>query len=437
MQIKFKCKHMNYQETLDWLFSQLPMFQRKGQAAYKANLDNTLELDRVLGHPHKKFKTIHVAGTNGKGSVSHLLASVLQTAGYKTALYTSPHLKDFRERIKIDGEPVSKQYVVEFVEKHKDRFSEMKPSFFEMTVAMAFQYFAEQKVDYAVIETGLGGRLDSTNIITPEISVITNVSLDHTALLGDCVTKIAPEKAGIIKKDIPVVIGEYEKETAKIFTDKAELEGTSLVFADHVYNVINSRYENNKRRLSLKSAINNSLVDLVSGLPGIYQSKNVVTAFVALEKLMESGLAISKEDICEGFDKVIENTGIMGRWQILGNEPLIVCDTGHNEAGIKCVLEQINEVEYSHLHIVFGMVNDKSIDSVLSMMPVNATYYFTKASIPRALSELELQKKASNFGLMGGSYKTVLEALEKAKEMASVDDLVFVGGSTFVVAEVV
>ena len=403
---------MNYQETLDWLFSQLPMFQRKGQAAYKANLDNTLELDRVLGHPHKKFKTIHVAGTNGKGSVSHLLASVLQTAGYKTALYTSPHLKDFRERIKIDGEPVSKQYVVEFVEKHKDRFSEMKPSFFEMTVAMAFQYFAEQKVDYAVIETGLGGRLDSTNIITPEISVITNVSLDHTALLGDCVTKIAPEKAGIIKKDIPVVIGEYEKETAKIFTDKAELEGTSLVFADHVYNVINSRYENNKRRLSLKSAINNSLVDLVSGLPGIYQSKNVVTAFVALEKLMESGLAISKEDICEGFDKVIENTGIMGRWQILGNEPLIVCDTGHNEAGIKCVLEQINEVEYSHLHIVFGMVNDKSIDSVLSMMPVNATYYFTKASIPRALSELELQKKASNFGLMGGSYKTVLEALE-------------------------
>ncbi len=428
---------MNYQETLDWLFSQLPMFQRKGQAAYKANLDNTLELDRVLGHPHKKFKTIHVAGTNGKGSVSHLLASVLQTAGYKTALYTSPHLKDFRERIKIDGEPVSKQYVVEFVEKHKDRFSEMKPSFFEMTVAMAFQYFAEQKVDYAVIETGLGGRLDSTNIITPEISVITNVSLDHTALLGDCVTKIAPEKAGIIKKDIPVVIGEYEKETAKIFTDKAELEGTSLVFADHVYNVINSRYENNKRRLSLKSAINNSLVDLVSGLPGIYQSKNVVTAFVALEKLMESGLAISKEDICEGFDKVIENTGIMGRWQILGNEPLIVCDTGHNEAGIKCVLEQINEVEYSHLHIVFGMVNDKSIDSVLSMMPVNATYYFTKASIPRALSELELQKKASNFGLMGGSYKTVLEALEKAKEMASVDDLVFVGGSTFVVAEVV
>jgi len=428
---------MNYQETLDWLFSQLPMFQRKGQAAYKANLDNTLELDRYFSCPHKKFKTIHVAGTNGKGSVSHLIASVLQSAGYKTALYTSPHLKDFRERIKINGKPVSKDFVVDFIEKHKDKFSDMKPSFFEMTVAMAFQYFAEQEVDYAVIETGLGGRLDSTNIITPEISVITNVSLDHTALLGDCVTKIAPEKAGIIKKDIPVVIGEYQKETAKIFTDKAEKEGTDLVFADHLFSVVDSKYENNKRRLSLKSIADNSTVDLVSGLSGIYQLKNVVTALVALEKLKGKGVDINKEDISLGFEKVVDNTGIMGRWQILDTKPMVVCDTGHNEAGIKYVLEQINEVEYNHLHIVFGMVNDKSIDTVLSMMPADATYYFTKASIPRALSEDELQKKALHFGLKGVCYKTVHEALVKAKEMANDDDLVFVGGSTFVVAEVV
>jgi dihydrofolate synthase/folylpolyglutamate synthase len=428
---------MNYQETLDWLFSQLPMFQRKGQAAYKANLDNTLELDRYFSYPHKKFKTIHVAGTNGKGSVSHLMASVLQSAGYKTALYTSPHLKDFRERIKINGEPVSKEFVVDFIEKHKDKFGEIKPSFFEMTVAMAFQYFAEQQVDYAIIETGLGGRLDSTNIITPEISIITNVSLDHTALLGDCVTKIAPEKAGIIKKDIPVVIGEYDKETAGIFIDKAKQEGTDLVFADQLYSLMDSKYENNKRRLCVESAVEKEKVELVSGLSGIYQSKNVVTALVALEKLKNKGLDITDKDIAIGFEKVVENTGIMGRWQILGTQPLVVCDTGHNEAGIKCVLEQINEVEYNNLHVVFGMVNDKSIDTVLSMMPANATYYFTKASIPRALPEKELQKKAINFGLKGECYETVHEALEKAQEMAKNDDLVFVGGSTFIVAEVV
>lgn len=428
---------MNYQETLDWLFSQLPMFQRKGQAAYKANLDNTLELDRYFNHPHRKFKTIHVAGTNGKGSVSHLIASVLQEAGYKTALYTSPHLKDFRERIKVDGQPVSKEFVVDFIENHKDKFSEMKPSFFEMTVAMAFQYFAQQEVDYAVVETGLGGRLDSTNIITPEISIITNVSLDHTALLGDCVTKIAPEKAGIIKKDIPVVIGEYEKETANIFVNKAEQEGTNLVFADGVYAIADSEYQNNKRRLILQSNEDNSFVELVSGLSGIYQSKNVVTALVSLERLKEKGMDIKKEHIQSGFNRVVENTGIMGRWQVLSEKPLVVCDTGHNEAGIKSVLEQIEEVKYQNLHVVFGMVNDKNIDTVLSMMPVNATYYFTKAAIPRALPEDELQKKASNFGLNGECYGTVHEALVKAKEMANDGDLVFVGGSTFVVAEVV
>lgn len=428
---------MDYQETLDWLFSQLPMFQRKGQAAYKANLDNTLELDRYFNHPHRKFKTIHVAGTNGKGSVSHLIASVLQEAGYKTALYTSPHLKDFRERIKIDGQPVSKKFVVDFIANHKEKFGDMKPSFFEMTVAMAFQYFAQQQVDYAVVETGLGGRLDSTNIITPEISIITNVSLDHTALLGDCVTKIAPEKAGIIKKDIPVVIGEYENETANIFIDKAEQKGTNLVFADHIYSVVDSKYMNNKRKLSLKSQKDDCTLEFLSGLSGIYQSKNVVTALVSLETLRKNGMSIKEEHIQSGFNKVVENTGILGRWQILSEKPLVVCDTGHNEAGIKSVLEQIEEMKYQNLHVVFGMVNDKNIDTVLSMMPKNATYYFTKASIPRALSEDELQKKASIFGLQGKCYITVHEALVKAKEEAKEGDLVFVGGSTFIVAEAV
>lgn len=428
---------MNYQETLDWLFSQLPMFQRKGQAAYKANLDNTHELDSYFNHPHKKFKTIHVAGTNGKGSVSHLIASVLQEAGYKTALYTSPHLKDFRERIKINGEPVSKDFVVDFIENHKDKFSQVKPSFFEMTVAMAFQYFAEQEVDYAVIETGLGGRLDSTNIISPEISIITNVSLDHTALLGDTVQQIAPEKAGIIKKDVPVVIGEYDDKIADIFTNKAKEEGTELVFADHVYRIKESKYQNHKRRLLVENSKDNNELELLSGLSGIYQAMNVVTALVSLEKLVEEGMQIKQKHIIDGFDKVVDNTGIMGRWQVLNQKPLVVCDTGHNEAGIESVLQQIAEVEHENLHIVFGMVNDKNIDTVLSMMPKEANYYFTQASIPRALPVDELKEKANNFQLYGNCYPTVAQALEKAKEMAGNEDMVFVGGSTFVVAEVV
>ncbi len=428
---------MNYKETLNWLFSQLPMFQRTGQAAYKANLNNTCELDNYFNHPHNNFKTIHIAGTNGKGSVSHLIASVLQEAGYKTALYTSPHLKDFRERIKINGEPVSKDFVVNFINDNKDKFYEISPSFFEMTVAMAFKYFAEQEVDYAVIETGLGGRLDSTNIISPDLSVITNVSLDHTALLGDNVRLIAPEKAGIIKKNVPVVIGEYDDNIADIFIDKANEEGTDLVFADNIYSIRESKYQNHKRKLVLEKNINKKEVVILSGLSGIYQSKNIVTSLVALEKLIEIGVNVEYEHIISGFNNVVENTGIMGRWQVISQHPIVVCDTGHNEAGIKSVLKQIKEVKHKKLHIVFGMVNDKNIDVVLNMMPQNAVYYFTQASIPRALHVDELKEKAKKFGLLGNSFPTVAEALAKAQELADSRDMVFVGGSTFVVAEVV
>lgn len=427
---------MNYQETLDWMFAQLPMFQRKGQAAYKANLDNTITLDKHFAHPHKLFKTIHIAGTNGKGSVSHFLASCLQESGYKVGLYTSPHLKDFRERIKINGELVSEEFVVDFIADNKHLFSEIKPSFFEMTVAMAFKYFAEEKVDYAIIETGLGGRLDSTNIITPELSVITNISYDHVALLGDTLEAIAKEKSGIIKANIPVVVGEYQEQVAKVFTDKAEEQGSYLCFASRDYSVGNSIFSLEERKLDIYRDGKPIFKELCSSLVGVYQEKNILTAIAALTILRNKLSLITDESICLGFKNVVKNTGMMGRWQILQKKPLVICDTAHNEAGISSVLEQLKDIQYNKLHIVFGMVNDKSIDNVLEMMPKDAEYYFTRASIPRALDEKELSEKAFKYNLKGETYTNVHAALVAAKKAALDNDLIYIGGSTFIVAEV-
>lgn len=405
---------MNYQQTLDYLFSQLPMFQRVGASAYKADLNNTIELCKLLHHPEKNFKSIHIAGTNGKGSTSHILASILQEAGYKVGLYTSPHLKDFRERIKINGVMISEQEVVDFVIKHQSEFEKINLSFFEWTVGLAFDYFSKKQVDIAVIETGLGGRLDSTNVITPLVSVITNIGKDHTQFLGDTLEKIASEKAGIIKKNIPIVIGETQQETKQIFIDKAIEMSAKIFFADKI---ITTNYE--------------------SDLKGIYQEKNKKTVLAAIQQLMNSGFSIAEENIKNGLLNVVKNTGLLGRWQILSENPLTICDTGHNEAGIKEVLKQISLTKHKHLHCVFGAVNDKEIDSILSMLPKNATYYFCQAKIPRALDVNVLYTKAKDFELKGNPYDSVENAIKQAKANASANDFVFVGGSTFVVAEAI
>lgn len=405
---------MNYQQTLDYLFSQLPMFQRVGASAYKADLNNTIELCKLLHHPEKNFKSIHIAGTNGKGSTSHMLASILQEAGYKVGLYTSPHLKDFRERIKINGVMISEQEVVDFVIKHQSEFEQINLSFFEWTVGLAFDYFSKKQVDIAVIETGLGGRLDSTNVITPLVSVITNIGKDHTQFLGETLAKIASEKAGIIKENIPIIIGETQQETQQVFIDKALEKSAKIFFADKI---ITTNYE--------------------SDLKGIYQEKNKKTVLAAIQQLMINGFSIAEENIKNGLLNVVKNTGLLGRWQILSENPLTICDTGHNEAGINEVLKQISLTKHNHLHFVFGAVNDKEIDSILSMLPKNATYYFCQAKIPRALDVNVLYTKAKKIELKGNPYDSVENAIKQAKSNASVNDLVFVGGSTFVVAEAI
>lgn len=428
---------MNYQETINYLFSQLPMFQRTGKAAYKANLDTTLALDAYFKHPHQNFKCIHVAGTNGKGSVSHTLASILQSAGYKVGLYTSPHLRDFRERVKINGEMISKDEVVDFVASHKLKFEELSPSFFEMTVALAFDYFSREKVDVAIVEVGLGGRLDSTNIIDPVLSVITNISLDHTSLLGNSIPVIAGEKAGIIKKNIPVVIGEKQQDTQSVFIEKAKALTAPLLFAEDEFELIKSELQENYRSLIFRNLNTGENVSLLSDLLGIYQVKNIRTALVALNQLNHLGFKLSSEIIKEGVSKTIAQTSLLGRWQRLGDNPSIICDTGHNVAGVKEILKQINSLQYVNLHMVIGMVDDKDIDEVLNILPKNAYYYFTRASIPRALNEDILKEKAGVFQLKGETHACVSEALDAAKLAAGSEDLIFVGGSTFVVAEVV
>ena len=429
---------MNYQETLDYLYSQLPMFQRIGKAAYKADLATTIALDKYFGHPHTSFKTIHVAGTNGKGSVSHMLASVLQEAGYKTGLYTSPHLKDFRERIRVNGKIVNESYVIDFVNRHQNIFEKLSPSFFEMTVAMAFEYFAAEKVDIAVIETGMGGRLDSTNIINPLVSVITNIGMDHTEFLGDSLSLIAKEKAGIIKPGIAVVIGELQEEIKEVFNESAKEQASELTFASEIYKCDYAMLTQQGLQSFYISREGKTVYEkLETDLLGFYQKKNVITVLQALEVVNDSGLRISTANIYSGLKHAGKNTGLLGRWQIIGNNPKIVCDTAHNSEGIKMVLSQISSTPYKMLHMVIGFVNDKNISKILGSFPGDATYYFTRASIPRALDHKKLKSMAIDAGLEGKSYETVKEAVNAAKKQAGADDLIFIGGSTFVVADII
>ncbi len=427
---------MNYLQTLAYLYSQLPMYQRIGHAAYKADLNNTIEICRLLGNPENKFRTIHIAGTNGKGSTSHFLASVLQSAGYKTGLYTSPHLKDFRERIKINGKMISQKKVVDFVAKNKKHFEKIKPSFFEMTVGLAFDYFANEKVDIAVIETGMGGRLDSTNVITPLLSVITNIGYDHEFFLGNTLEKIAAEKAGIIKPKTQVVIGETQKETEKIFRKKAKQENAPIIFADNLFSIKNSKTKGRFLELDLLKDKKILLKRVQLELTGIYQQKNIKTVIAAVDCLKKSGFIISEQSFRSGVKNVVTKTGIKGRWQKLSSSPLAYCDTGHNIDGIKQVLKQIASVKHKKLHFVFGAVSDKKIEPVLEILPKNALYYFCRPQIPRGLSELELFDKALLFNLKGKTFPSVKTAFVAACKAAGKYDLVFAGGSTFVVAEV-
>jgi dihydrofolate synthase/folylpolyglutamate synthase len=429
-----------YSEVLDYLYKRLPIFQRVGSIAYKGGLDNIIKLCNALGNPQNNFPVIHIAGTNGKGSTSHYLASVLQSAGYKkVGLHTSPHLKDFRERIKISGELIPEKDVIDFVNANKQLVEQMDCSFFELSVAMTFWYFAKEKCDIAVIETGLGGRLDSTNIVEPIVSVITNISFDHVALLGDTLPKIAAEKAGIIKPGKPVVIGETQQETKSTFEKKGTELKSPIRFADSIYSVTNahSTAKNNKPYLVMDVLKNGKpyLTELHSELNGLYQQKNICTVLAAIDVLNESGYYISEEYIKDGISKVVSQTGLLGRWQTLSTNPLTIADTGHNEAGIKEVIRQLGMIKYNHLHFVIGMVNDKEPDKVLSLLPKNATYYFCKANIPRALDEKQLQSDAWHHELKGLCYSTVKEAVLAAQKNAAKDDLVFVGGSTFIVAD--
>jgi len=401
---------MTYQETLNWMFSQLPMYQREGNVAFKKDLTNILAFSKELGFPEKKFKTIHVGGTNGKGSTSHMIASVLQEAGYKVGLYTSPHLKNFTERIRINGNEVSRDFVVDFIQKNKEFLEKQKLSFFEMTVGMAFDYFASQEVDIAIIEVGLGGRLDSTNIITPEVSVITNIGLDHTQFLGETLPEIAFEKAGIIKSNIPIVIGERQKEVESVFVNKAKELNSEIFFTS--------------------GNIHSYETDLL----GDYQKQNLKTAVLAIQKL--KNFKIDKKQIENGFLNVVKNTGLKGRWQVLQESPKVVCDTAHNNEGLKLVMHQLKKENYQNLHFVIGVVSDKKLDDVFSLLPKKAHYYFCQPDIPRALNVGKLEEKAKEFGLFGEKYDSVNEAYKSALEDSREKDVIYIGGSTFVVAEV-
>jgi len=422
---------MNYKQTIEYLYTQLPVYQKVGGSAYKEGLDNSLELDKYFGHPHHKYKTIHVAGTNGKGSISHILAAILQQSGYKVGLYTSPHLVDFRERIRVDGEKISQKYIMDFVEEHKTTFEPIHPSFFELTMMMAFKYFADMDIDVAVIEVGLGGRLDSTNIISPDLSIITNISLDHTQFLGDTLEKIAFEKAGIIKKGIPVVIGETLPETRPVFESVAEKVGTPIVFAENS-GIIQSSVKTASGWLfqTIKYP------QLKGQLLGNAQLKNAATILCSINELQKIGYNIPTVAVYNGFAHVVELTGLMGRWQIIKKaSPKIVCDTAHNTGGMKYIAEQLQQERYDKLHIILGMVNDKDISSVLELLPKEAEYYFTKASIPRALNEKDLKDKASMAGLNGDDYPTVRDAVLAALNVAGKKDFIYIGGSNFVVAD--
>jgi dihydrofolate synthase/folylpolyglutamate synthase len=426
---------LTYTETLDYLYSQLPMFTRIGAAALKPDLTNTIALCNALGNPEKTINSIHIAGTNGKGSTSHMLASILQENGLKVGLYTSPHLKDFRERIKINGEMIPQEKVIDFVEQYKSTFDEIKPSFFEWTVALCFDFFAKEKVDIAIIETGLGGRLDSTNVIRPQLSIITNIGWDHTDLLGHTLQEIAFEKAGIIKPSIPIIIGEYISETKDVFVQKAKESSAPISLTQDHFKTVNFISKNQFSSCDIYKDENLLYANIELDLGGIYQQKNCLTVINAIEHLKQLGYSISEKNIYAGLKKVKQNTGLMGRWQILQQQPLIVCDTGHNVNGIEYVVEQINQNTFNKLHMVIGMVKDKDITKVLSLLPKNAVYYFCNAPIPRALPANELKLQANAFQLNGDSYNSVKDAIYTAKENAGINDMIFIGGSTFVVAE--
>lgn len=430
---------MDYKETLSWLFSQLPMYQRIGDAAYKADLGNTKVILSALGDPQNGFKAIHIAGTNGKGSVSHIISSILQEAGYKTGLYTSPHLKDFRERIKINGELIPENSVTEFIEANKLLFENKQSSFFEMTVGMAFEHFNKESVEIAVIETGMGGRFDSTNLCNPILSIITNIGFDHTKFLGNTLEKIASEKAGIIKDNIPVIIGKHNYETDNVFLDKANEHKSELEFAEDLIDIriINSDDPASSRYDIWKGDVN-VINNMSSPLSGLFQHENLTTALASILFLNDAGIfSIKEEHIRSGVENVIKNTGFYGRWQTINTNPLVICDAGHNIDGIKSTINQLSDMVYNQLHFVIGMVADKDTFEILNILPKNGIYYYCKPNIPRGLDENYLAEAAFKAGLNGKAYTSVTQALNSAKNNAGIDDLIFVGGSTFVVAEVI
>ncbi|MBR6439151.1 MAG: bifunctional folylpolyglutamate synthase/dihydrofolate synthase [Bacteroidales bacterium] len=428
---------MNYAETTNWMFNKFPMYQKIGAAAYKPDLGNIVELLDFLGNPQNKFKTVHVAGTNGKGTVSHTLASIFQECGYKTGLYTSPHLRDFRERIRINGQMIPEQDVIDFIGDNKKKFEEMQLSFFEMATGMAFDYFAKEKVDIAIIEVGLGGRLDSTNVIKPELSVITNISLDHVAMLGNTLAEIAGEKAGIIKPNTPVVIGETQAETKDVFIKKAQECNAPIFFADQIIDCDKIHIESlDYQKFDIWKDNELYLEAVEFPLLGYYQKKNLATVICAIEQL-KGKFKIEQKDIVNGLEYVIKNTNLMGRWQILSRQPLVIADTGHNIGGIKEIVMQLNDMSFRKLHFVLGCVNDKDIDGILHMLPHHADYYFCKADIPRGLDANILAEKAFVAGLHGNVYESVQQAYNSALNNAHFEDVVFIGGSNFTVAEVI
>jgi dihydrofolate synthase/folylpolyglutamate synthase len=425
---------MTYQQTVDYLFAKLPMYSRIGSAAFKKDLTNTLYLCEALGNPQHKFKSIHIAGTNGKGSTSHMLAAILQTAGYKTGLYTSPHLKDFRERIKINGEWCDEHFVTDFTQRIQPLINEIEPSFFEITVAMAFDYFAKQEVDVAVIEVGLGGRFDSTNIITPELSIITNIGWDHMNMLGDTLEKIAFEKAGIIKPNVPVVIGEVIPETRNVFLDKAV--DSQIFFAEEKRYVAGTDYAHHQLTVEVADKYTDEHHHYQLDLPGIYQTKNLITVLESAHQLQLMGWRTDQKNIQKALPHVKKLTGLHGRWELIHQHPAVILDVAHNVDGIKELLKQLELTDHTHLHIITGMVKDKEIDKVLALMPDNATYYFTQARIPRALDAESLRIKAEGHGLKGYSFSEVNMALQNAMSHAHKDDLILICGSVFLVGEV-
>jgi dihydrofolate synthase / folylpolyglutamate synthase len=427
---------LTYQQTIDYLYAQLPMFSRVGAAAYKADLHNTIALCNSINNPHHKFKSIHIAGTNGKGSTSHMLASILQAAGYKTGLYTSPHIKDFRERIRINGQMIPQEIIVDFVAKTRSITEEIKPSFFELTVAMAFDYFAKEKVDIAIIETGLGGLLDSTNVITPLLSIITNIGYDHQNILGNTLQEIASQKAGIIKENVPVVIGETIPETNDIFITTAFEKSASIIFAEENYTTIQTSIIENRLICEVKNINTNNVTSFTIDLSGLYQAKNICTVLTAIGKIRNIGFAISETVLQQGLQTVKKSTGLRGRWDVIQQNPLVINDVAHNKDGISQVLHQLKtNYPTSNLHFVLGFVNDKDVDSVLQLFPTNAQYYFTNAHIPRAMPYVVLQEKAAAKNLVGQGFDNVNDALLAAKNNALENDVIMVCGSFFVIAE--